>query len=244
MADPRKREEPAELEHLVRLLTPSPFRASGELDVVRSKLHAELARRPPPTRQDIRSRSRWLWLLIVAPPLLTFLAFGAVRAAPRPTSLVLATGAGSFSLAALLAAAALHRGRSMLPPAKAWLVTAIVATPVALLLWKIGTTLPYANMMLEWQTRPGTRCFRLSCLLSLAPLGAVLWLRRRSQSRDERLVGGALGAVVGAFTWGLVDLWCPVGYVPHLLVGHVLPLVLAILVGLGLGKRVLSISSS
>jgi hypothetical protein len=46
---------------------------------------------------------------------------------------------------------------------------------------------------------------------------------------------------VGAVVWVLVDLWCPVAYVPHLLLGHVLPLVLTALVGTLLGGRYLAV---
>jgi hypothetical protein len=39
----------------------------------------------------------------------------------------------------------------------------------------------------------------------------------------------------------LVDLWCPVGYVPHLLLGHVLPIAILSLAGALIGGRVLGI---
>jgi len=39
-----------------------------------------------------------------------------------------------------------------------------------------------------------------------------------------------------------VDLWCPVACTPHLLVGHVLPLVLAITAGAMLGCGILGLS--
>jgi hypothetical protein len=42
----------------------------------------------------------------------------------------------------------------------------------------------------------------------------------------------------------LVDLWCPVGYVPHLLLGHVLPLLLLMTLSAVLGSRVIALQSS
>ena len=33
-----------------------------------------------------------------------------------------------------------------------------------------------------------------------------------------------MGFAAGACAWVAVDLWCPVAYVPHVLLGHVLPL--------------------
>jgi hypothetical protein len=41
----------------------------------------------------------------------------------------------------------------------------------------------------------------------------------------------------------LVDLWCPVAYVPHLFIGHVLPLVLATIAGAVVGGPVIGIRS-
>jgi hypothetical protein len=39
----------------------------------------------------------------------------------------------------------------------------------------------------------------------------------------------------------LVDLWCPVGHVPHLLAGHVGPMLLVGAVGAVAGARVLGV---
>jgi hypothetical protein len=41
--------------------------------------------------------------------------------------------------------------------------------------------------------------------------------------------------------WVLVDLQCPVAYLPHLLLGHVLPLVTATLIGAWLGHRLIAV---
>jgi hypothetical protein len=46
---------------------------------------------------------------------------------------------------------------------------------------------------------------------------------------------------VGACATLLVDLWCPVAYVPHLLLGHTLPVALLSLIGAWLGHRFLTI---
>jgi hypothetical protein len=36
----------------------------------------------------------------------------------------------------------------------------------------------------------------------------------------------------------LVDFWCPVGYIGHVLLGHVLPIALAAALGFAVGRRV------
>jgi hypothetical protein len=229
----------AELEHLARL--PLGRSALTQSAALRAQVLADVAKNAAPTRDQVGRRDRRLLLAMVALPTLTFIAFGAIRADPRPTALVLSSALGSLVLATLAAMVVFRRGRSMLSQPKAWLILAVIATPCALLLWKIGVTSGYRDMMVEWQARPGFRCLRLSCFLSAVPLLGALLLRRNTETNHPRLIGAAIGAAVGGFTWVLVDLWCPVGYVPHLLLGHVLPLLLAIVVGLALGKRVLGI---
>jgi hypothetical protein len=48
-----------------------------------------------------------------------------------------------------------------------------------------------------------------------------------------------MGFAAGAYAWFVVDLWCPVAYVPHLLIGHLLPLFLLAGAGALLGKALL-----
>jgi hypothetical protein len=55
------------------------------------------------------------------------------------------------------------------------------------------------------------------------------------------LNGAVMGLAAGACAWVAVDLWCPVAYVPHLLLGHVLPLLVLAGAGALLGHTVLSL---
>ena len=77
--------------------------------------------------------------------------------------------------------------------------------------------------------------------MALVPLLGVLWLRRGSDPLHPHLTGAASGAAVGAGVWVLVDLWCPVSYLPHLLLGHVLPLLLLITLAALLGSRIIGV---
>jgi hypothetical protein len=232
----------AEIERLARLplahspLTPAP--------ALRAQILRDVAKNTAPTRTQVERRDRGLLLAMVGLPVLTFIAFGAVRAEPRPSMLVLSTALGSLLLATLAAGLVFYRRRSMISPPKAWLLLVITLLPCALLLWKIGVTSGYEDMMVRWHARPGFRCLRLSCFLSAVPLLGALLLRRNSETHHPRLVGAGMGAAVGGFTWVLVDLWCPVGYVPHVLLGHVLPLLLATLAGFVAGKRLLGINGA
>jgi hypothetical protein len=93
-------------------------------------------------------------------------------------------------------------------------------------------------MMERWPERIGYRCLLLSCLMVAWPLVAVILVRRGSDPVHPRLTGAAIGAAVGACVWVMVDLWCPVGYVPHVMLGHALPVVLSTALGTWLGRFV------
>ena len=68
-------------------------------------------------------------------------------------------------------------------------------------------------------------------LLVVAETGARAVDQRQHGRRCSPRLGSAL----------LVDLWCPVGYVPHLLLGHVLPIAILSVAGGLIGGRVLGI---
>ena len=192
-----------------------------------------------PTRAELSKRHAGLIVVCALAPLSIFLAMGGVRAAPRPPALVLETVLGSGLLALLVAVAGLSRGRSMLGRPRAWLVAVVVVTPLSLLAWRVLSSAQYPDMMRQWSARPGLRCFLLSCAMSVVPLVGVLWVRRGSMPANPRLTAAGLAAAVGAAVWVLVDLWCPVAYVPHLLIGHVLPMTLLMALSALLGRGLL-----
>ena len=119
----------------------------------------------------------------------------------------------------------------MLGRSRSWLLCGIVLIPVGLLVWKVTCSLAFGDPMAEWVERPGLKCLSLSLLVAAGPLLAFLVARRRSAPVHAALNGAAIGVASGACAWIALDLWCPVSSVPHLLLGHVLPL--CILAGTG-----------
>lgn len=196
---------------------------------------------PSPTRAELARQHRIVLGVVLLVPLLIFVACGGIRLGPRPERLVLQTALGSAFLAAGVAIVGIGRGRSMLGRPRWWLLAQVLLTPVLLFGWRILISTYYPDMMAEWVDRPGLRCFTLSVILAFAPLLGLLWLRRGSDPLHPRLTGAAFGAAVGAGSWVLVDLWCPVSYIPHLLLGHVLPLLLSIALSALLGSRVIAV---
>jgi hypothetical protein len=94
------------------------------------------------------------------------------------------------------------------------------------LIWKLAWSSRYAGMMAPWPTRPGYRCLLLILFLAMSPLLAIVFLRRHGDPINPSAHGAALGVAFGMCAAVLGDLWCPVAHVPHLLVGHILPVVL------------------
>jgi hypothetical protein len=94
--------------------------------------------------------------------------------------------------------------------------------------------------MVAWPERPGLRCLALSLLVAVGPLLAFLAIRR-SAPLQPALNGAAMGLAAGACAWVAVDLWCPVAHVPHVVLGHVLPLCVLAGAGALLGQALLSL---
>jgi hypothetical protein len=214
-----------------------PLADSASMARLRAQVLEQARREPAATRGQLLLGHARVAALIALTPVSIFLAVGGVRAAPRPLTLVIETALGSALLALIAAKAGFGRGRSMLGRPRVWLVSIVLLTPLALFAWRILTSSHYPDMTHAWAARPGLRCFLLSCAMSAVPLLGVLWLRRHMTPANPRLTAASYAAAVGAAVWVLVDLWCPVGYAPHLLLGHVLPMTLLMSLSASIGKR-------
>jgi hypothetical protein len=212
----------------------------GPAPDLKQRILATVQAEPAPTRSDVRARG-WLTLGICsAIALAIFAHFGGVRIYDRPSLLVLWTCLGWSVAASAAAAVAVSRGRSMLGRSTASLAILIVATPLALLVWKTAVTLPFGTeMMAPWPGRPGFRCLGLSFAMAVPLLGALVVLRRRSDPVHPGVAGAALGITAGVAAGTLVDLWCPVAYVPHVVLGHIVPLLVVAAFGAWAGRRLL-----
>ena len=212
--------------------------------VLKQRVLAAVTTRRTPTRQAHRRQTLLLaassWLVSLA----VFVYAGGVRVTGRPLSLVLATAFGIALIALITAWAALARGNSTLGRARRWLVPIVIASPVALLAWKIAWSAQYDHAMDAWPTRPGLRCLVLSLALGVSPLLAFAFARRQSDPRRPVLTGFAAGIAIGALTELLTDLWCPVAFVPHLLLGHLLPMLILGSLGAALGRQVIALRSN
>jgi hypothetical protein len=212
----------------------------------RARLLARIRETPSPTRAQHRTRSLAAAAVAAAITIALFLALGGVRAGgaqaagvelTRPRELMLVTWLGAAAIAAVALWSLASRGRSMLGRRRFWLAGFSALAVGSLLMWKWTASSQFVDMTQPWPTRAGLRCLGLCLLLGLWPLAALAFARRRSDPLHPRATGAALGVAAGATTWLLVDLWCPVAYLPHLLLGHVLPIVFLALAGAAVASR-------
>jgi len=210
---------------------------------LKRRILAAAASEPSPTRQQRRIRSALRMASALAVPLVLFALAGGPRVGPRPPGLVATTALGTSGIAALAIFVAVGRGSSMLGRSRRRLLATAAIAPVAFLLWKVAATWGVPHMMDAWPSRPGMRCFGLTALLAAWPAAALVWERLGSDPVHPRALGVALGVAAGAAAATLVDLWCPVGHVPHVLAGHVAPILLLGALGALVGTRALGVPS-
>jgi hypothetical protein len=125
--------------------------------------------------------------------------------------------------------------RSMLSPARGLLLGVAIGVPLLVGAWLMLWHTTYQDPF----TRSGWRCFVLTLLTAPWPFVALAYASRRFEPRHPGTVGAALGTVAGAWAAVMVELWCPLAELEHVLVGHVLPLLVLALVGSAMGRRLL-----
>jgi hypothetical protein len=137
------------------------------------------------------------------------------------------TAAGSALVAAAATVLAIRLGGQRARPLAA---ATLVGAPLLLFSWKVGVSASFAGAMASWPGRPSVHCLGLAVVMGAASWSG--WFTSRSG-----WLGGALGGVAaGAASWTLLELWCPVGEIGHLLLGHVAPLLILAAAGAASGR--------
>jgi hypothetical protein len=205
---------------------------------VKERVLAEIARTRSATRREVLRTNAILFACAIVGALVVFFEKGGFRPSGRPPLVIALTSLGTAVIAGVAISFLFTRGRSMLgrPRALLWLVA--TTSTLGFLAWKYGISMIF-DLTARYPDRPGFRCLALSISSGALPLCAALIAARRSVPLRPATIGGAFGAGAGLGSAVLVDLWCPVAYLPHLFLGHVLPIALLALLGALVGRQVL-----
>ena len=204
----------------------APPPKSGPNPLVKERLLAAARRTPAPTR---RERARHVTLIVTLSwviALVVFVSAGGPRPTGRPLALSVGTAGGTASIVAVCVWALLLRGRSTLGRSRQVLLAVALGAVPSILVWKVFWSMQFEGALDEWPTRPGLKCLALTLAIAAVPLLAFLLTRSSSDPKHPALTGFSAGVAIGATSTLLTDLWCPVAFIPHLLLGHVLPVAL------------------
>jgi hypothetical protein len=219
-------------------MNPSGSSPSNEL---KSRILQAVRERPAPTRRQVAGPRAALVAVALAAPLVGLVLAGGPLVGPRPGSLVLATSGGGVALACGATWMAVGRGAQMLDRARVWFVCTALTVPPLWFVWKVIWSAQFEGMTSPWASRLGLRCFALTLAFALGPLVFLAAAWRGSDPTHPVSRGAALGVAAGMYAAAMVDLWCPVGDLRHVLLGHALPVALLGLLGLWVGHRLLAI---
>jgi hypothetical protein len=206
----------------------------------KSRVLASVREVPAPTRKETLQRQTWLIAAGLTGALALFFIKGGVGLTSRPPSLIALTAVGTAIFVGVGMWLLFTRGPSGLRRPRTVLIGAAILSTVAFVTWRYGISSLYGRAG-ALRGRIGLRCLALSVGTGGLMLFAALMSWRRSDPITPRATGAAFGAGAGLGSALLVDLWCPVAYVPHLLLGHVLPIAILAVAGGLIGGRVLGI---
>jgi hypothetical protein len=205
---------------------------------LRDKILADAAAHRARTRSEGRRRAALVYTIAALAGLPLFFHWGGLEhGAGRPFALTYGIAGGALLLSLAAASVAWWRGKSQVGRSQAALVAIAFLVPLVTYVWIVSWHGRYAEPF----QRVGYRCLTMTLVSGGSLLAAALWLRKRTVAVHPVAGGAALGAAAGAFGGISVDLWCPLTNSPHVLVGHVLPIVVLALVGMVAGRFVLAI---
>ena len=205
---------------------------------LRDKILADAAANRARTRSEGRRRAVLVYTIASLAGLPLFFAWGGLKHSEgRPFALTYGIAIGALLLAIAAASVAWWRGKSQVGRSQWVLVAISILVPIATYVWIVS----WHGRYTEPFSRVGYRCLAMTLASGAPLLAAALWLRKRTIAVHPVASGAALGAAAGAFGGISVDLWCPLTNSPHVLVGHVLPMVVLALAGMIAGRFVLKI---
>jgi hypothetical protein len=202
---------------------------------LRERVLSAAAASPSMTRPEGRRLGVLLLFLSVAIAATLFVVAGGPSGA-RDHALALrgAIVRGWAAAACAFACLVLGRGRSTVVRQPQLLVAATWASPVVMLLWVVrfdGDAASFAD---------AATGMALGLAVAVTPLASFLSVRRGAEPRYPGVLGGAAGALCGAWAQVIVLMWHPFRTVVYAVVAHVVPLVALAALGRLAGGRMLA----
>ena len=214
---------------------------------LKERVLAAARRMPSGVRAEARTELRTILLSAMALALALFLALhGLSHAAGRPPWFLAISLLTWASVATISAQGAWRWGGSFADGSSMQLVTIALGTPALLM----AVSLALARLSADAgaadgaDATPGWPCLALTFAAAIYPLAGLSLLRRSTDPLHPIAGGAALGAASGAAAGVLVDLWCPVTEIAHVLSAHVLPVVALSVIGAMLGDYALAMRVS
>jgi len=202
---------------------------------LRERVLSAAAASPSMTRREGRRLGTLLLVLSVAIAAALFVVAGAPCGARDDALALRAAVVRGWGVAAgALAYLVLGRGRSTVVRQPQLLSAATWATPVVMLLWVVRFDGGGASF-----TDSATG-MALGVAVAVTPLASFLIVRRGAEPRFPRVLGGAAGAMCGAWAQVIVLLWHPFTSAASAVVAHVVPLVVLAATGRIAGGRMLA----
>ena len=152
----------------------------------------------------------------------------------RPAAAGVPIVVGTLLLAAIATWLVLPPRRSLLSPPRGRLVAVVLGLPVLVGVWHLVWGITYVDPFVPRVSWP---CIALTLVTAPWPFLALYRASRRLDPHHPALTGAALGAAAGAWGAVMAAIWCPLSLGPHVLVGHVLPLVFSVGLGAMVGYR-------
>jgi negative regulator of sigma F NrsF-like protein len=211
---------------------------SEAASALRARVLAAAAGAPSATRSRGRAAAAAFLAASIAIGVSVFEGIGGfAHGAGRPLPITCALAGGWMAVSASLAWLVVGRGGATLARSPVMVGAAAVLTPFVLFAWMRL----FNGVYIEPYSAVGYRCLGYTLLISALPLAAFLGLRRAVEPRHPAILGAGAGAASAAWAGALIDLWCPLTNTMHVLVGHVAPLLGAMLVGALVGQFTLGV---
>jgi hypothetical protein len=192
--------------------------------------------RPSRTRAQGRLFTRIAYAVAGLAAVGAFEAWGGLaHSAGRPLRYTLAIAAGCTAIAVLATRCSIARSKALAGRPLGGLLLVVLAAPIATLLWMWA----WHGTYLEPFARTGYRCLAQGLSTGAVLLATTLMLRKRMLANNAAATGAAMGAASAALAGVFVALWCPLTNAPHVVVGHVAPILALSCIGAALGHAVL-----